>query len=83
MAAGGGADHAFAGWPATGRVSAYAGGLWLAAVRAAGGLAAALEEPDAAASADEALRKARRTYEDELWVPDAEKNPSSPRTARE
>lgn len=59
-------DQTYDTWPATG-ISAYSGGLWLAALAAMREIAIMQSEEDAAAELDYWLENARNRYEDALW----------------
>ena len=59
-------DQTYDTWPATG-ISAYSGGLWLAALAAMREMALLVREDDAAASLATWLEYARTRYEDALW----------------
>jgi len=65
-----GPDHSFVAWRARGDTSAYAGGLWLAALRAAAGLATDLDETDARDSLEQTMRAAAVAHDAALWLGD-------------
>jgi non-lysosomal glucosylceramidase len=59
-------DQTYDTWPATG-VSAYSGGLWVAALAAMHDMAVMRGDDQAAAKYAADLERARTTYEDTLW----------------
>ncbi len=59
-------DQTYDSWVVRG-VSAYCGGLWLAALRASEEMARTLDENNAATSYHELFLKAQKTYIDKLW----------------
>ncbi len=59
-------DQTYDTWPVTG-VSAYSGGLWLAALAASREMALLVGDDTAAASYDTQLRQATAVYESALW----------------
>lgn len=59
-------DQTYDTWTVHG-VSAYCGGLWLAALQAAAAMAEKLNQSDAARSFREQLYRARDVYEKKLW----------------
>jgi non-lysosomal glucosylceramidase len=59
-------DQTYDVWAASG-VSAYTGGLWVAALQAAAGMARVVGDRPAEAYLAERCRRARRVYEAELW----------------
>jgi non-lysosomal glucosylceramidase len=63
---GGYPDQTYDSWVVRG-VSAYCGGLWLAALRASEEMARTLNENDAATSYHQLFLKAQKTYIDKLW----------------
>ncbi len=63
---GGYPDQTYDSWVVRG-VSAYCGGLWLAALRASEETGRALGEPRAADEYHNLFQKARKTYIDKLW----------------
>ena len=65
-----GPDHSFVAWRARGDTSAYAGGLWLAALRAGAGLARDLNETDARDSLEQTMRAAAVAHDAALWLGD-------------
>lgn len=60
-------DQTYDTWPVTG-VSAYSGGLWLAALRAASEIATLANDPAMAAQYSAQLEKAQAVYEKKLWT---------------
>lgn len=60
-------DQTYDSWPVTG-VSAYSGGLWLAALRAAGEIAKLSDDSAMAAYYTDQLAKAQPVYEQKLWT---------------
>ena len=65
-----GPDHSFVAWRARGDTSAYAGGLWLAALRAGAGLARDLNETHARDSLEQTMRAAAVAHDAALWLGD-------------
>ncbi|MGB2625862.1 MAG: non-lysosomal glucosylceramidase [Candidatus Acidiferrum sp.] len=63
---GGYPDQTYDSWVTRG-VSAYCGGLWLAALRASEEIATVLGEPSAALEYHNSFLKAQKTYIDKLW----------------
>jgi non-lysosomal glucosylceramidase len=63
---GGYPDQTYDSWVVRG-VSAYCGGLWLAALRASEETGRALDEPRAADEYHNLFQKAQKTYIDKLW----------------
>lgn len=59
-------DQTYDTWTVSG-VSAYSGGLWLAALRAASEIAHMANDPTTAASYQEKLKRAQAVYEERLW----------------
>jgi non-lysosomal glucosylceramidase len=59
-------DQTYDSWTVRG-VSAYCGGLWLAALRAAEETARTLEEPSAAANYHELFLKGQKSFVSKLW----------------
>lgn len=60
-------DQTYDTWPAQG-ISAYSGGLWIAALRAMVGLAERSRDTAAARQYEAMLSKAREAYENALWT---------------
>ncbi len=60
-------DQTYDTWPVSG-VSAYSGGLWLAALRASADMARMVNDADAQKVYEDQLAKAQAVYENTLWT---------------